>query len=274
MVQVMGASRDSIGSAGPDGPVVRERTIKTPFESLSFDFVPPRDFGCPSTTRVRVRALDSQPAGKVSGSIRFDYSPPGTVKLKMAGSDTLSLSGDVPPASHLKTRDLLPDPQGIQVFEAGIFGTGKFRIRAKWHVDPLATFGLSAYRVLTVRLLRPDGTTAAKESGFSQHVPLDVIQNYPVFEEEDLSDPIFQSYRRRIDFTYRVRPGDIRNIDQTVDFWQVRVGGVRPLDSGYPVVGSWHPIIDFDIDSGVDPAFLGRPGISSTFKAGCEDGNA
>jgi hypothetical protein len=203
----------------------------------------------------------------VSGVIRFAYNPPQTVKLKMSGSDTLRLDGD---EGTVKTRDLLavlPDPV-VLGFEPAIFGTGKFRIKAKWHVDPVATLWLPAYRVLTVSLLRPDGTVAAEESGFSQHVSDDVINNYPVFEPEDALDPTFQSIHRRIDFGYTVRPEDIQNVDQDVDFWKVSVRGVPALGSGYPVVGSGYPVIDFDIDSGLDPAF-GGGGFVGTFKAGC-----
>jgi hypothetical protein len=67
-----------------------------------------------------------------------------------------------------------------------IAGTGSMRIRAKWDTDWLDVAHLNQFFKLTVDLLRPDGSRAAGETGFSQH----------------------GSFSPKIDFTYNVTPQD------------------------------------------------------------------
>jgi hypothetical protein len=257
LIQVMKASRDSIGVSGPDGPVVIEREKIAPFQSLSLGpFF--SDFGCPSTTRVRVTGLLARE--RVSGIIDFDYDPPSVVRLKMAGSDTLSLDGD---QSQTKIRDLrpglLPIADGVYVPGLPIYGTGKFRIKAKWHTD---FWAFARPQILRVSLLRPDGTVAAEESGFSRHISDDDINNYPAYDDPSELDGL----RQRINFGYTVRPEDIQNIDQSSSFWKVKVGYEPTFPPGYS--GPKPRIVDFDIDSGKDSTFSGKE-FFSTFQAGC-----
>ena len=267
-VQVMRASRDSVDVTGPDGPVVHQESVIAPFDRQSLGSFFRSDFGCPSTTRVRVRS-GGVLASKVSGFIRFDYDPPGVVKLQMEGSDTLSLNGD---RSVEEIRDLIPAQPEQQVvggvvvppgFEPRILGTGRFRIKAKWHTDPLWALGVPNYQILRVSLHRPDGTVAAEESGFSQHVSDDTINDYPAYDDPAELDGL----RQRINFGYTVRPEDIQNIDQNFSFWKVRVGYEPTFPPDYS--GQMPPVVNFDIDSGSDPTFLFGGRFESTFQAGC-----
>jgi hypothetical protein len=119
--------------------------------------------GCPSSWRVRVRSGVGQPPAAVTGIIAFTFTPPGPVQLDMAGSDEQGLD-----TGSNATRNLKAVAGTASTF---IDGTGRFRIKAKWHTDLLDLGHFNTYHKLTVRLLRPDGVEAASMTGFSQHAP-------------------------------------------------------------------------------------------------------
>ena len=104
---------------------------------------------------------------------------------------------------------------------------GKFRIKAKWHTD-LFQAGVN-FRRLRVRLWRPDGTIAASELGYSQHAPADKTP--------------------KLNFTYNMTPQDAT---QSGD-WKLEI-----------VNNSSARIVDFDIETALDPSFIGSS-FESTF---------
>lgn len=230
VIEVRQASADSVGTTGPDGPQLATRNATaTPtetlvaFENQSFT----SQFGCPSTWRVRVRTSNSQqPPVRVFGTIVYAFSVPGTVNLDMEGG----------------TQHLDPNATATRILagvSAGassrslIAGTGTFRIRGKWHTDPANLLQLNTYHRLTVALVRPNGTVAASENGFSQHAPSDRTP--------------------KVNFTYTVTPQDA----VMTGTWGLRISNNSSVR-----------IVDFDIDRGIDPNPL-MPNFTSTFAAGC-----
>lgn len=220
-IDVFRASADSVGNTGPDGPAADDPQLSlapsgvVPFSNKSFV----SDFGCPSTWRVRVRAIDADPAARVTGSIVVVYHPADAVRLEMAGADTQHLDPGV-----VATRVLRPDGPGR------IAGTGRFRIRAKWHADPADVLHLGSFPEMTVTLLRPDGSRARAEHGYSHHAA---------------------GKSPKIDFGYPVTVADTALTGN----WGLRIAN----DSDIRVV-------DFDISRGLDPAV---PTFTSTFLARC-----
>ena len=112
-----------------------------------------------------------------------------------------------------------------------IAGTGTFRIKAKWDTDPLDLPHFNQFFEVTVELLRPDGTRAAGETGFSQH----------------------GSFTPKVDFTYRVTSADAA----MTGAWKVRITNNVPTNGGQV------KIVTFDIENLLLPTF------NSTFQAGC-----
>ena len=120
--------------------------------------------GCPSAWRVRVRTQNGAvPAGGVSGSITFDYEKPDTVNLDMVGN-AISINRNDTKTVSLSGHGSL----GI-ANNTLIAGTGEFRIRARWDTDLADVLHFGQFFRLKVRLLRPDGSTASEDVGFSQH---------------------------------------------------------------------------------------------------------
>lgn len=180
--------------------------------------------GCPDTWRVRIRtASNATPPVRVFGTVRFAFVRPGTVNLGMEGGP-LKLTEN-------SAKRTLAGYELLQLKRALIAGTGQFRIRAKWHSD---IFNLGKFFRLRVQLIRPDGTTAADETGFSQHAP---PGNTP-----------------KVNFTYTVTSGDAAMQGQ----WKVRVSNP----------GANEVIENFDIERGLD---LNSPSFNSTFLAECSD---
>ncbi|MEW5975593.1 MAG: hypothetical protein AB1898_07285 [Acidobacteriota bacterium] len=225
VIEVRQASAESVGTTGPDGPLIASKnaTAATGMQTVAFQNQSfSSQFGCPSTWRVRVRTANSQrPPVKVFGTIVYLYNPPGPVNLDMEGG-TLSLN-----AGATATRALAGTSGGV------IAGTGTFRIRAKWHTDPLDLAHLNSYFRLTVSLIRPNGTVAASEAGFSQHAPSDRTP--------------------KVNFTYLVTAQDALMSGA----WSLRV-----------LNNSSVKIVDFDIEKGLDLNPL-MPNFKSTFAAGC-----
>jgi hypothetical protein len=227
IIEVRQASAASIGSTGPDGPLIAIRSANAPSGVVAFqgqNFT--SRFGCPSTWRVRVRsAIGPDVPAKVSGTIAFVFTPPGSVTLDMTGADTQHLDPHVVATRTLRSR-FGSTPSAIE-------GTGRFRIKAKWHTDPADVLHFGTFEKLKVELLRPDGTTAASETGFSQHAPADKTP--------------------KVDFGYTVATAD----DVMPGDWVLRITN----DSDVRVV-------DFDIDRGIDPN-PAMPNFTSTFTARC-----
>jgi hypothetical protein len=183
--------------------------------------------GCPGTWRVRVRtASGAAPAVRIFGTVTFNYFPPGTVSLAMEAG-TLNIDGGSTSNKTLSGHDVVSLNRNL------IAGTGVFRIKAKWHTDPLDVFNFGRYFPLTVRLIRPDGTVAASETGaFSQHSP---SGNSP-----------------KVNFSYTATAADA-NMSGT---WKVRVAS-----------GSNNPrIVNLDIERGFD---ILSPSFNSTFSPQC-----
>jgi hypothetical protein len=175
---------------------------------------------------VRVRtANNAVPSVGVSGSVTFDFQRPGVVNLDMV-SDPLSLAPNGSATRTLAGHDIAGVANSTL-----IAGTGAFRIKAKWDTDPLDLPHFNQFFLLTVDLLRPDGSRAAGETGFSQH----------------------GSFTPKVDFTYTVTPQDALMTGS----WRVRVS------NNVRTNGVLVKIVNFDIENLVFPTF------NSTFQAAC-----
>ncbi len=198
--------------------------VSVPFAFLVETFT--SQVGCPRSWSVRVRtANNAVPTVAVSGSVTFDFQRPARVNLDMVG-DALSLAPNGSVSRNLAGHDVA----GIANATL-IAGTGAFRVKAKWDTDPLDLLRFNQFFKLTVDLLRPDGTRAAGETGFSQH----------------------GSFTPKVDFTYTVTPTDAAMSGT----WKVRVRNNEPTN------GLLVKIVNFDIENLVLPTF------NSTFQAGC-----
>lgn len=227
IIDVHQATATSVGSSGPDGPRLASRTANAPnggviaFQNVSFT----SSFGCPSSWRIRVRTgLEPLPT-RVSGIVVFQFDPPGPVTLGMAGGGTQHLDPNT-----TATRVLQHRPGTVPT---DIDGTGTFRVRAKWHTDPADVLQFNTFHPLRVALLRPDGSVAESQLGFSRHAPANRTP--------------------KIGFDYAVSAADA---ELTGD-WRLRITNGSPVR-----------VVDFDIDRGLDP----NPGLSdfrSTFRAEC-----
>src|SRR5215211_775041 len=106
IIEVRQASAASIGSTGPDGPLIATRSANAPSGVVAFqgqNFT--SRFGCPSTWRVRVRsAIGPDVPAKVSSRISFVVNPPGSVTLDMTGADTQHLDPHVVATRTLRGR--------------------------------------------------------------------------------------------------------------------------------------------------------------------------
>lgn len=224
IIELRQASAASVGSTGSDGPLIDVKAVNAPSNLVTFLPTYFSAFGCPSTWRVRVRsAVGPDVPAKVSGTIVFVFNPPGSVVLDMTGVDTQHLDPSVIANRTLRSR--------LGSFNS-ITGTGGFRIRAKWHTNP-DFLNIGTYHPLTVELMRPDGTMAKRETGFSRHAPSD-------------KNP-------KVDFRYAVTAQDAAMAGD----WGLRITNNSPVR-----------VVDFDINRGLDPNPLLRD-FESTFKASC-----
>jgi hypothetical protein len=223
-VEVRQASAASIGNTGPDGPFLSGKFADAPSNLVSFQQSFTSRFGCPNTWRVRVQAPSGNPPSRVSGTIVFVVNPTHVVPIEMTGADTQHLDPNV-----TATRTLRPRPGSSPGF---IAGTGRFRIKAKWHTDPADLFHFASLHELTVELLRPNGTVANDETGFSQHAA---------------------GKSPKVDFTYTVTPQDAALAGD----WGIRIRNNSPIR-----------VVDFDVDRGFDPN-PAMPNFTSTFHARC-----
>lgn len=199
--------------------------ISVPFEFLVETFT--SQVGCPSSWRVRVRtANNAAPPVAVLGTVTFfNFQKPGPVNLDMVG-DALSLAKNGSVTKTLSGHDIA----GI-ANNTLIAGTGTFRIKAKWDTDPLDVPHFNQFFKVTVDLLRPDGTRAAGETGFSQH----------------------GSFTPKVNFTYQVTAADAA----MTGTWKVRITN-DVLTNGEQV-----KIVNFDVENLILPTF------NSTFQAAC-----
>jgi len=193
--------------------------------------------GCPGFWTVRVRTpTNLAPPVRIFGNVTFGFLKPGPVNLDMEGDVALNAGTSV--ARTLSGHQLVGDSdRGL------IAGMGTFRIRAKWHTDPLDLNPLhfGKYFRTRVELLRPNNTVAGFEDGFSQHAP---VGNTP-----------------RVDFTYAMTAADT----QLTGTWKVRINNL----AGNP------RIVGFDIEKGlVDPLAPTLAGFNSTFTPQCTPATA
>lgn len=223
VVEIFRPGVNSIGSGLPHGPLTDTFSVTSKTQTVGGDSTAyTSDFGCPSSWRIRVRTANNQPSPvRVTGRIFFSAHSPETEELDMQGG-TETLEPGETATRTLKIRH----GDGVTIDRMG-----RFRIKAKWHTDAFQG-GFEFFR-LRVRLLRPDGSVAASEFGFSQHAPND------------------GRHSPKIDFTYNMTPEDA---NQSGD-WEVQIVN----DSGVR-------LIDFDIDSILDPAFLNNS-FRSRFQA-------
>ena len=183
--------------------------------------------GCPSTWRVRVHtANDIAPPVRVFGTITYGFVLPGKVNLDMEGEATNVNSG----ATVNKT--LAGHNLSGAADRTLIAGTGTIRIKGKWHTDPLDLIHFNQFFSLTVSLLRPNGTVADSETGFSQHAPA--------------------PFGPKLDFSYTVTAQDAL----LTGAWTLRIRSA----AGTP------KIVSFDIERGLD---VNSPSFNSTFLAAC-----
>jgi hypothetical protein len=173
--------------------------------------------GCPNTWKVRIRTGSGVASVAVSGTITFQFvaPAPSSVTFASGGDQTIGPGGTA-------NRTI-----------SGVTGkgTGTIRIKAKWHTDPLDVLHFNTYWPLTVRLVRPDGTIAASQKGFSQHAP--------------------SSFTPKLNFTYVLTPADLA----LNGAWTVRMEN----STGINLTG-------FNIQSNGD---ILVPVFNSTFSPGC-----
>lgn len=193
--------------------------------------------GCPGFWTVRVRTpTNVAPPVRIFGNVTFGFIKPGSVNLDMEGDVALNAGTSV--TRTLSGHQLVGDSD-----RALIAGVGVFRVRAKWHTDPLDLNPLHFGRYFRVRveLLRPNNTVAAFEEGFSQHAP---TGNTP-----------------RVDFTYAMSAADT----QLTGTWKVRINNL----AGNP------RIVGFDVEKGlVDPLAPTLESFNSTFTPQCTPATA
>jgi hypothetical protein len=186
--------------------------------------------GCPSFWTVRVRTSSNlAPPVRIFGTVTFGFIKPGSVNLDMEGDVELNAGTNV--SRPLGGHQLLSASD-----RALIAGTGTFRIKAKWHTDPLDLNPLHFGKFFKTRveLLKPNGTVAASEEGFSQHA----------------------STTPKVDFTYTATGADAA----MTGAWRIRVNN---LAGNARIVG-------FDIEKGlVDPLAPTLPSFNSTFVPQC-----
>ena len=224
VIEVHRPDANSIGSTGPDGPTV---TLVTTFLNSS-ELLPPQpanggssyssSVSCPSTWRVRVRTANNQaPPLRISGTIKYIFTAPAPSNVTIGSNQNIDKGLSA-------TRTV-----------SGIVGKGDgtIRIKAKWHTDPLDFFNWDKYFPLTVTLLRPDGTTATSQTGFSQHAPA-------------ASTP-------KLNFTYNMNAQDINMTGS----WKVKIDNNTGVN-----------VVDYNIEKGFDlnPAM---PSFTSTFTPAC-----
>lgn len=183
--------------------------------------------GCPDTWKVKIRTTsDNAPPVRVFGTVRFAFVRPGTVNLGMEGG-SFGLKGN-------STNKILGGRELTGLNGSLITGTGRFSIKAKWHTDPADILNFGKFFRLRVQLLRPDGTTAADETGYSQHAP--------------------SGKTPKVSFTYTVTAED----DAMSGEWKLRVSNP----------GENQDIVNFDIERGLD---INSPSFNSTFLAQCSN---
>lgn len=171
--------------------------------------------GCPDTWKVRVRTGDRQaPSVKVSGNIRLVFTAPDPTTVTLSGGNA-----NIGKLGGTATRNL----GGI----AGR-GLGRINLKAKWHTDPLDLANFGKFFRAEVRLIRPNGTVAASETGFSQHAP--------------------STLTPKVNFSYQMTAEDLA---MTGD-WKVRV-----------INNSGANLVDFNLKSGTSAL----DGLMSTFKS-------
>ena len=195
--------------------------------AITFPGVYSSQRGCPNTWKVKIRTTSGNtPPVRVFGTVRFVIVRPGTVNLGVEGG-AFGLKGNST-SKTLAGRELTGLNRNL------IAGTGIFRIKAKWHTDPLDVLNFGKFFRLRVQLLRPDGTTAADETGFSQHAPSDKTP--------------------KVNFTYTVTAEDAAMSGA----WKLRVSNP----------GENQDIVNFDVERGFD---LNSPSFNSTFLAQCSN---
>lgn len=231
-LQVFQSSSGSTGSTGPNGtqlfgqPVIPCGLVT--IQNVSFN----SDFGCPRTFRVRISSpISLPPPTLVGGTVRFVFNVPNAIKPFMESG---KLSLDAHSVSTDRTLSGLrfgeSTPNRIHLSQ-----NGTFRIRGKWHSDPFTTF--NDFQSLAVSLVRPNGTVAATQTGFSIHAPA--------------------SKTPKLDFTYLETATDAL----LAGTWKLRVRNDRSVR-----------IVDFNMEKTVDSGLdLSVPDFTSRFSAGCAD---
>jgi len=217
----------------PDGSVASSQPATASFfnAGVAIPVIPMPGFftsqsGCPSTWRVRVQTKNSTvPAARIFGTVTYGYLVPGTINLDLEG-DPVSINAGASVPKNLSGHDVASSSRLL------IAGTGKFTIKGKWHTDPLDIIHFNQFFPLTVSLIRPNGTVASSQTGFSQHVP--------------------SGHGAKLDFSYIVTAADA----SLSGAWSllIKSAGTNPK------------IVNFDIEKGLD---LNSPSFNSTFLAAC-----
>jgi len=196
--------------------------------TISFPGIYVSQRGCPGYWKVKIRTTNNAaPKVRVFGTVTFAFVRPGTVNLAMEGG-TLNLNRNSNTTKTLTGKDLTTLNRNL------IVGTGNFQIKAKWHTDPADIFKFNQYFPLKVELLRPDGTVAAKETGFSQHAPSEKTP--------------------KVNFSYTANAQDAA----MPGTWKLKV--TSPLENPR--------IVSFDVERGFD---INSPSFNSTFSAQCSE---
>ena len=209
----------SSGSTGADGPLLDVKPAVAPQSQVTFTNTYSSNFGCPNTWGVRVTTQSGKaPPVKVSGTIIFTAEVPDASDITISGG---AFDSTPTAATTVSLSAITANSSGV------------FRIKAKWHTDPLDLLHLNQYFQLRVALLRPDGSTAASFDGFSIHAPSDKTP--------------------KLDFSYNRTAQDATQSGG----WKIRVTNISSVK-----------IVSFNVEKGSDLNPL-VPAFHSTFAPKC-----
>jgi hypothetical protein len=159
-IDVMKPGPDSIGYTGPDGDVVQTETTDTTHQTIDIAGPFHGELGCPRTWRVRVQSPTDNAPANVSGTI------------------VLSVETGTHPITFDDPLNIAKSDHAAAVPNIHSHGNGNFiypgtlDMRFQWDTDFLDFFHWNTFGKCLVKLLKPNGLTAAEDEGYSSHAPV------------------------------------------------------------------------------------------------------